>query len=133
MKQIAFLLAIIALLPACTQNNGNIGPLFGRWQLLEIALPDSSINPEGTLYLSFQNEVVLFQRLADDGHSTHTYFGTFVHTADSLLTNLSHDDHTVLSYFHITDTTTPAFAVKQLDRKRLILAAGDTTWIYRKY
>ena len=92
MKRILLPLAIAALLPACTQNNGHIGPLFGRWQLLEIALPDSSVNPEGTLYVSFQNEVVLFQRLSADGHSTHTYFGTFVHTPDSLLTRLSHDD-----------------------------------------
>jgi hypothetical protein len=133
MKQHIRILLSLLLMTACTQNNGHIGDLFGRWQLLEITTPDATVTADGTLFLCFQNAVVKFQHYKPEVHASAGYYGTFVHTDDSLFTRLSHDDAAVLDAFLISNRVDPAFAVKQLDRKHLTLAAGDTTWVFRKY
>lgn len=132
MKQLLIGLVCL-LLVGCTQNNGYIGDIFGQWQLKEITDKNETIVGDGTLFMSFQNEVVLFRKMAPDGHGSGDYIGIFIHKNDSLHLELSHGNPTILESYQIENTTNPSFKIDRLDKKHLILSNGDKTWIYRKF
>lgn len=59
-RNIAFALLLPAILCACTQNNGHIGPLFGSWHLEDMRCDDTPQPlPDGTdTFWKFQGSVV---------------------------------------------------------------------------
>lgn len=66
------LIILTCLLGAgCTHNNGDIGPLFGRWKLIEASgLPQSA--PEG-IFWAFQSSVIQMQRNGAYGEESTVY------------------------------------------------------------
>ncbi len=67
-----FALALVAmiLLPACTRNNGDIGPWFGAWKVESITVNGSPrADYEGNLFIMFQSCVVKFS-MAQEHHES---------------------------------------------------------------
>ncbi len=72
----AFLVMVISGI-ACTRNNGDIGPIFGRWILESADCRNCpQITWEGDLFLAFQNDVVQMTQTFNDNYSEST-FGSF--------------------------------------------------------
>lgn len=83
MKKIAILLyvsAILALLPSCTHNNGDIGPWFGQWQVERLTV-DGVDDPQyaNDTYFCFQSSVFAVRKVNPDPllHSSVTSFGVW--------------------------------------------------------
>lgn len=98
MKKISYILCILAaaVLAACTQNGGRIGPLFGSWYLESatcdgqpFALPD-----DGNTYWIFQGKILMVK--FDRGlYESQEHIGTWQYAAGSdrlLLLDFSHSD-----------------------------------------
>lgn len=86
MKRIILTSIVLTLLmlSACTSNNGDIGPFFGRWQLKKIECQGSpEILTEGTYFLAFQNNVALLSQDCGD-YVERQIFGSW-HEADNTL------------------------------------------------
>ena len=45
---------------SCTHNDGYIGPLFGKWQLIEM-WENGTMTPHDSLYYNFQSSVIKLQ------------------------------------------------------------------------
>lgn len=130
-----FIISIIAsfILFGCTQNNGNIGNLFGQWQLKEIITQESSINPEGRLFIAFQNNIILFKEISHETHGYTIITGNYKQNDNILSVNLFEGNPDVLNCFLITNKKDPVFFIKELDRNLLIIVQDGKEWIYRKY
>lgn len=83
-------LMVAVLAPtSCTKNNGNIGNLFGMWQIQSIEVNGQDATPTTeTLYLAFQSNSLLL-RGANDTHQTNEVFGVFVHEGDKIQLNFN--------------------------------------------
>lgn len=82
----SLLIAAIAFLAGgCTRNNGDIGPIFGKWKVESIETEGIGDAPEyeGNIFLAFQNSVVMVQTVLP----LHEYvecFGNFTLTSETL-------------------------------------------------
>ena len=78
------LMVAVLLTSSCTKNNGNIGDIFGMWQIQSIQVNDQDATPTTkTLYLSFQSNALLL-RGANDSKRTDEVYGSFVHEGDNI-------------------------------------------------
>ncbi len=70
---IAFILTILS--GGCTHNNGDIGPLFGQWQLQSIQSIGVHQHPalEGELYWSFQSSTIKVTQIKELHAVTESY------------------------------------------------------------
>lgn len=86
MKRIHFIiLSLLCLLAtACTHNNGDIGPLFGKWKVTAIEA-DGMEQPQygGNIFLSFQSHTVEVTEILPD-HMRNDAFGNWSRTGDEL-------------------------------------------------
>lgn len=63
-------LAALLLLPACTRNNGDIGPWFGAWKVESITVDGAPrADYEGNLFFLFQSNVVKLSMVQDHHES----------------------------------------------------------------
>lgn len=124
------MLLIAVLLPAgCTHNNGDIGGLFGQWQLVSME-SEGKDSPEyqGNIFWSFQNSTIEMKEMAAH-HEMYRTFG-----------NYSVDDGKLCLSFPDRDfppnpkTGLPRECVLQIIRHtggELILSYGEPATIYR--
>lgn len=89
MKQLRTYLAIISIAimaAGCTQNNGNIGRLFGSWVLDEATLDGAPlVLPEGTeTFWSFQGDIIMVT-LSHGNHEYSKRYGTFSELPDNIM------------------------------------------------
>ena len=70
---------------SCTHNDGYIGPLFGKWQLIEM-WENGTMTPHDSLYYNFQSSVIKLQLVHRGGieNTTENYFGSYVRENDIL-------------------------------------------------
>ena len=70
---------------SCTHNDGYIGPLFGKWQLIEM-WENGTMTPHDSLYYNFQSSVIKLQLVHRGGieNATDNYFGSYVREDDIL-------------------------------------------------
>jgi hypothetical protein len=122
-------------------NDGDIGDLYGRWQLQEYVVADSIVRPNN-LFLSFQNKTVQAQVLYSSAHVTATATGSYQQTADSLCMEfiLLNDDYENLSlhplfdkYFKFDTTQALHFHLDKLNRSELWISQGNDYWHFRSY
>lgn len=87
-----FVLTIL-LLAGCTDNNGDIGPLFGTWHLEHISSDKGDyIEPSPTMFWMFQSSVVCFQTLSDF-HESYEDWASWQIEDNKMVINLdNHDD-----------------------------------------
>lgn len=131
MKKVFLLVGISFLLSACTHNDGDIGKLFGKWQLKEIRSEKES-QAYHTIFYNFQNAIVWLQYLESD-HVVKTAHGYFLHQQDNLhlqMTDLS--DTADIHLFALPDMTV-TFGIKKLTKKEMILTWDEKEWILKKY
>lgn len=92
-----FLLAcIVVIVPAlcsCTRNNGDIGPWFGMWQLLEVQTNGvADADYEGNIFWAFQNNVFqMILRSTEPGDLTRDQrWGTWQESDGMLILDFNH-------------------------------------------
>lgn len=93
MKQTIKLFAIMVLAitaAACTHNNGDIGDLFGTWQITGCKVAGIDLRLPGNEYVSFQGDVVNFRQV-DEVNKTYIDhgWGNWTRTNDDLSIILS--------------------------------------------
>lgn len=83
---------------SCTQNDGNIGKLFGAWYLDSMTVDGEPAElPEGTAtFMKFQGEVVQFM-LSDGGYVPISQcYGTWTRSMDNINFNFTHSSDACL-------------------------------------
>ena len=72
-------------LSSCTQNDGYIGLLFGKWQLIEI-WEDETMTQHDNLYYNFQTSVIMVQVVYRGGieNAAGLYYGNYERDGDEL-------------------------------------------------
>lgn len=76
------IVAFVAMLQSCTQNNGHIGEWFGHWKVTSITIdgtPNSDY--ECNMFFSFQSKV-FGQRIVDNLHGTEMRFANWDNRGD---------------------------------------------------
>ncbi len=76
---------------SCTQNNGNIGDLFGSWVLDSMTVDGqvSELPEEYYTTWSFQGEILMVTKV-DQYHATDKHYGTFTHSSSVLTLDFIH-------------------------------------------
>jgi hypothetical protein len=135
------MLTIGLLLTACT-NDGDIGDLYGQWQLTAVETSDSVLYAPSNCFLSFQSQTVQSRIVYPEAHVAANVTGNYQHVSDSLLMQfyLVNDDYENLTadtlmvrYYRFPSPRNMRFHILNLDNKKLILARGDALWSFRKY
>ncbi|MCM1291202.1 MAG: lipocalin-like domain-containing protein [Prevotella sp.] len=73
----------------CTQNNGHIGPIFGRWNLKSIETVNyTEIKWENDIFWAFQNDVIQISHIFPEEQGFTTY-GSFRLMDDTLFLDFS--------------------------------------------
>ncbi|MCM1452810.1 MAG: lipocalin-like domain-containing protein [Clostridium sp.] len=137
------LFALLGVLACgCTQNNGHIGHWFGQWKLEALEI-DGAESPDytGNQFWAFQNDVVQFQVVWDDGLSYGMHYATWKQDGDKLFIDFRHTnggegDESMYAPPAILGMEAKAvneLAIKELSSSRLVLEydAGDRKYIYR--
>ncbi len=133
------LLALTAL-TACT-NDGDIGDLYGQWQLTAYSVHDT-LHTSTQSFLSFQNATVQARVVYTDLHAAANLTGNFRHTTDSLFLQfyvLSDNveeltaDTLAHRYFGFPSPSDLRFGVDLLNDNHLRLSAEGDYWVFRKY
>ncbi|MDD6210809.1 MAG: lipocalin-like domain-containing protein [Bacteroidales bacterium] len=131
MKRIAFISIFFCLLFSCSQNDGYIGPIFGKWQLQKIETNGSVITYDSIFY-NFQNSIVNLQRILPY-HSTNNAFGFFIHTDDSLTLEIRDRSISYVEQYQLPDTLV-RFRVLKLSQQKMILLLNDKEeYSFRKF
>lgn len=87
MKRILFIIiGLVCLLStACTHNNGDIGPLFGKWKVTAIEADGmETAQYAGNIFLNFQSHTVEVTEILPD-HIHNDAFGNWSRTGDELM------------------------------------------------
>ncbi len=77
----------------CTHNNGDIGPYFGTWKLLDIEADGSTVPEyEGDIFWQFQSDVFCMREVLPN-HDTDVRWGSWEEIdGNILILNFSHYD-----------------------------------------
>lgn len=145
-RYIYTILALVAIVctSSCTQNNGNIGDLFGSWVLEEVTIdgtPADMAEDTPTVF-SFQSNVVRVTYY-DDEYYHFNYLGTWTRSDNTLDFNFTHhsnqtepgEEHysapTWLDFETgvVTHTTIVRLNSGHLDFTRI--SADGTTYLYK--
>ena len=134
------LLAVLACLPtACTHNDGNIGDLYGRWQLTEMQVADSTATPDD-LFFSFQSTVIFVSVNHYELHEAIDYTGSYAHVGDSLFIRMVPHDSVgeglrqfMATRWGMPDHSHIRLRIEEQDKKRMRLSHEDDYWQFRKF
>ncbi len=141
-----FSLLLLSIIPSCV-NDGDIGDLYGKWQLLRHTTGDTETAYRQS-FMSFQNSVVQMQVVDADAHSYFSIWGNFVHRGDSLLCSFVSRDFVtgeadaelllptlMEKYFGMQVNTDNkiGFRILRLDSKHLTLEQNNETWTFRYF
>lgn len=124
-------LCILLISTACTQNNGNIGNLFGAWSLeaMTVGSDDKEFPDNEYTTLRFQNEIACFSRILNDQIETNRYC-TWTRSDNSITFDFKHHDNTTeqgQNYYAAPEwldmplNSTFTMTIRQLDSKHLVL------------
>ncbi len=125
---------------ACT-NDGDIGDLYGNWQLRDCYVDDTLTHPN-RVFMKFQDLTVEAQVVYPAVHLTATAVGNYRHEGDSLHAEFLHfsDDYEGLTlqpflskYFGFDSPESLHFKIEHLDRTELRLSRGEEYWNFRSF
>lgn len=121
---------------SCTHNNGDIGPLFGRWTVTECVVDGQRQDVD--CVIDFQSHIVRVTRLGEHGDTDYS-LGTW--TLDEpqrqLTLDFTHDDdahsgqYTLPTYLGLTTPVT-TFTITTFTAHSLNLSSPSTEWRLRK-
>ena len=117
---------------SCRQNEGRIGPLFGKWQLKEVQ-SENAKEVYDSIFYNFQWEYVELQRLRTE-HGVYRTLGYFSHEGDELiLTIRNRTKLDVIAGYALPDTLV-VFKVRELTNRSMVLQLDDeTVYRFRKF
>ena len=129
-------ITVSLLFSACT-NDGDIGDLYGKWQLI------------GTeQYLNFEGKICQMQIVKADSHEIASVWCGFSYTADSLHINVATADYvagtTAVDGLNTTELLKEFFRFElpensklhfgySINDKQLILTQKENNWTFRHY
>ena len=131
MKSKSYIYSIILsiiFLCNCTQNNGNIGDIFGKWQL-QNATTNSEVFHLNNIYFNFQATVFEIQQRIGD-HGINNQYGVFNIYEDSLYINL---ENNFIINDEITLSKNESFTIELLNKKKLIISNKEISLEFRKF
>ena len=124
---------------SCTHNDGYIGPLFGKWQLIEM-WENGTMTPHDSLYYNFQSSVIKLQLVQRGGieNTTENYFGSYVRENDILKFKIMEPSwfefKPDLSVFKLEMDKEYTFYIEKLTSSKMILTRGeDERFVFRKF
>jgi len=124
---------------SCTHNDGDIGPLFGKWQLIEM-WENGTMTPHDSLYYNFQSSVIKLQLVHRGGieNRTDDYFGSYVREDDILKFKIMEPSwfefKPDLSVFKLEMDKEYTFYIEKLTSSKMILTRGeDERFVFRKF
>lgn len=112
------LTATLLMMASCSHNNGDIGPWFGQWKLIEIkvdGVTDYSYN--GNIFWSFQTHVFQMKEVIGDiSPVSDTRWGTWEENGGELLLNFTYmnSEHKEIYYDPLTATFLPPHEISRL-------------------
>ncbi len=126
---IAIIVAALAMLCGCTQNNGHIGPIFGSWALVGIEEDGKTLPLEGETVFSFQNEILQVMRLESAQYTEVIKYGNFKISDDVLILKFQNHPTENGNYMYMTpdwihlplDGNPIKFDVKKLSGSEMVL------------
>ena len=124
---------------SCTHNDGYIGPLFGKWQLIEM-WENGTMTPHDSLYYNFQSSVIKLQLVHRVGieNAKDNYFGSYVRENDILKFKIMEPSWLEfkpdLSVFKLEMDKEYTFYIEKLTSSKMILTRGeDERFVFRKF
>lgn len=126
------------VVPSCTHNDGDIGPLFGKWQLIEM-WENGTMTPHDSLYYNFQSSVIKLQLVHRGGieNRTDNYFGSYVREDDTLkfkIVEPSWFETELPPVFKLKMNEEYTFYIEKLTSSKMILTRGeDERFVFRKF
>lgn len=130
------------LLNTSCQENGDIGELYGQWQLVSFQ-HNSEVQHPVNAFLAFQNDCVFARITGTDYHFTYQLTGGFIHEGKMLRLSFYIDENKegaeVIHQYMSTLFGFPLphndilFEIEQIDSSKLILINGDNQWHFRSY
>ncbi len=131
-------LLISYTLSSCT-NDGDIGDLYGNWQIKEISKIDTIATPSH-LFLSFQSNVVYARVVDEEAHFGWELHGKFSHIGDSLMMTYFPMDNVgeilqqyIKDEFLFDDYKNIRLRVDHLNDSHMILSQGNSRWTLHKF
>ncbi len=85
-----FVILLTSILAGCTHNDGDIGPLFGSWQLESIEV-DGTVDSSypGNVFWGFQSSIIRMA-VVNEHHEHVDYWGTWKLTNNILMFDYTH-------------------------------------------
>ncbi|MFI3240504.1 MAG: lipocalin-like domain-containing protein, partial [Bacteroidales bacterium] len=81
------------IISSCTQNDGNIGELFGSWYIESIEIDGvESVSYDGNIFFAFQNSVTTMTQV-DEYNERTTRYGSWSMTDDILYLTYADTDY----------------------------------------
>lgn len=124
---------------SCTQNDGYIGPIFGKWQLTEM-WEDGIMTPHDSIYYNFQTSVIQLQLVRRSGieNVSYAYYGSFVKENEELRFNivepLNDQLPAVFKLKPMGKENINVFHIETLNSSRMILTRGENErFVFRKF
>ncbi len=132
---VLFILWMTILLPACTHNDGDIGPLFGQWKLVSIEKSGQK-DTYDNLFLSFQSSVLEFKTVTYP-HSYLCSYGEYEHIDNYLNIKIKEGSESVLNDFQLNknneDEWSFSFNIVKLTNNKMVLSLDDKIYTFAKY
>lgn len=140
-RRILFALYLGVIVTSCTQHDGFIGPIFGKWQLTEM-WEDGVMTPHDSIYYNFQTSLIMLQVVHRQGisNATDQYTGSYVHENDTLKFSVVEpswyitDVPPVLRLKPMGEENINVFRVEKLNSSKMILTRGENErFVFRKF
>ena len=135
-KYIIFIIALISL-TGCLHNDGDIGPLFGRWKLKSYTVDNQTVSCD-SVFISFQGNVTDIRKVLPEFQFIQNY-GLYEKVNDSIFLFLSENDPSIDYFapelykeFHF-DSNNDRFLIKSISEKKMTFEKGNRSWYFEKY
>lgn len=126
---IILVVAVLVLSAGCTRNNGDIGKLFGQWQLMSMEREGETVpDYQGNVYWSFQNTTIEMKEVVG-GHEYYQSFGNFRVSDNTLFLSFPDKDFKPNPITGLERES--ALQIIKLTGGEMILGYGDPATIYR--
>lgn len=126
---------------SCTQNDGYIGPIFGKWQLTEM-WEDGTMTPHDSIYYNFQTSIIQLQVVyrSSFGNISDSFYGNFSKENGELRFNIVEPSSVpitlpaVLKLKPMGEENVNVFQIETLNSSRMVLTRGENErFVFRKF
>ncbi len=122
-------LLLFFCLTSCVQNNGNIGDLFGLWNLKEIAQSDNiNTTIPNTHFIAFQSSVVSLRLVDPHTSVAREAHGSYQRERDSIHLQITDGEQNLYESFGFEGPNT-SFRLT-LSKKRMLLERDEEQWTF---